>query len=150
MWEFPSGLTVKDPALSLLWYTVDPWPRNFCVLCMDKKLKLILNLDLRPSVHDYMDHHGVLWQKIGNSDVTLTLSPAVVTHLASLSYYFPSFLFFFFCLFSFSKAAPVAYGGSQARGLIGAVSASLRQSHSNTGSEPCLQPTPQLTATPDP
>ena len=35
-------------------------------------------------------------------------------------------------------------------GLIRAVAAGLRQSHSNTGSEPCLRPTPQLTATPDP
>ena len=32
----------------------------------------------------------------------------------------------------------------------GAVFACLRHSHSNTGSEPCLQPTPQLTAMPDP
>ena len=55
-----------------------------------------------------------------------------------------------FCLFAISLAAPVAYEGSQARGLIGAVAAGLRQSHSNVGSEPCLQPTPQLTATPDP
>ena len=44
-------------------------------------------------------------------------------------------LFFFFCLF---RAAPTAYGGSQARGLIGAVAAGLRHSHSNTGSKPCL------------
>ena len=50
-------------------------------------------------------------------------------------------IFFFF---------PVAYGGSQARGPIRAVAASLRQSHSNTGSEPRLQPTPHPTATPDP
>ena len=51
--------------------------------------------------------------------------------------------------FAISWATPAAYGGSQARGLIGAVAASLRQSHSNAGSKPCLQPTPQLTATPD-
>jgi len=37
--------------------------------------------------------------------------------------------------FAFSRAAPVAYGGSQARGLIGAVAAGLRQSHSNLGSK---------------
>ena len=49
-----------------------------------------------------------------------------------------------------SWAAPEAYGGSQARGRIGAAATSLRQSHSNAGSEPQLQPTPQLTATPDP
>ena len=48
------------------------------------------------------------------------------------------FLYFIFCLFAFSGAAPAAYGGSQARGLIGAVAAGLRQSHSNVGSEPCL------------
>ena len=57
---------------------------------------------------------------------------------------------FFFCLFAFSRAASAAYGGSQARGPVGAVATSLHQSHSNAGSEPCLQPSPQLTATPDP
>ena len=57
---------------------------------------------------------------------------------------------YFFCLFAISWAAPMAYGGSQARGRIGAIAASLRQSHSNVGSEPCLRPTPQLTATLDP
>ena len=36
----------------------------------------------------------------------------------------------------FSWAAPAAHGGSHARGRIGAVAAGLRQSHSNTGSEP--------------
>ena len=57
---------------------------------------------------------------------------------------------FLFCLFAFSRAAPAANGGSQARGRIGAVAAGLHQSHSNAGSEPCLKPTPQLVATPDP
>ena len=55
----------------------------------------------------------------------------------------------FFCFLLF-RAAPAACGGSQARGRIGATAAGLRQSHSNSGSEPCLQPTPQLTARPDP
>ena len=44
-------------------------------------------------------------------------------------------LFFFFAFF---RAAPAAYGGSQIRGLIGAVAASLCQSHSNAASEPRL------------
>ena len=52
-----------------------------------------------------------------------------------------------FCLF---RAAPMTYGGCQARGRIGAVAAVLHHSHSNAVSELCLQPTPQLTATPDP
>ena len=47
-------------------------------------------------------------------------------------------------------AAPVAYGRSQAMGQIRAAAAGLLQSHSNTRSELCLQPTPQLTATLDP
>ena len=55
-----------------------------------------------------------------------------------------------FFFFLFSRAALRAYGGSQARGLIGAVATGLYQSHSNEGSEPCLQPTLQLMATPDP
>ena len=56
----------------------------------------------------------------------------------------------FFFFFVFSRVTPAAHGGSQARGHIGAVAASLRQSHSNVGSEPRLRPIPQLTATPDP
>ena len=56
--------------------------------------------------------------------------------------------FFFFGLLS-KRAAQVAYGGSQARGQIRAVAASLHHSHSNAGSEPCLRPTPQLMAMPD-
>ena len=60
--------------------------------------------------------------------------------------------FFFFLSFVFFRATPAAYGGSQDRGLIGAVAASLQysHSHSNTGSELNLQPTPQLMAMPDP
>ena len=58
---------------------------------------------------------------------------------------------FFVCLFVFCvwlfRAAPTAYGGSQARGQIIATAAGLHHSHNHTRSEPCLQPTPQLTAT---
>ena len=44
---------------------------------------------------------------------------------------------FFACLFAFFfflRASPAAYGGSQARGQIGAAVAGLKHSHSNTGS----------------
>ena len=58
-----------------------------------------------------------------------------------LSFFF--FLFFFFWLF---RATPIAHRDSQARvKLIRAAAAGLHHVHSNTGSEPCLQPTPQLT-----
>ena len=55
-----------------------------------------------------------------------------------------------FFFLSFSRGAFAAHGGSQARGRIGDVAAGLRQSHSNAGSKPSVQPTPQLTAMPDP
>ena len=50
----------------------------------------------------------------------------------------------------FLWAAPAAYGGSQARGLFGAVATGLYQSHSNAGSELRLRPTPQPMETSDP
>ena len=53
--------------------------------------------------------------------------------------FLPSFLFLFL------RAALAAHGGSQAKGLIGAVATSLCHSHSNAGSELRLQPAPQLT-----
>ena len=55
-------------------------------------------------------------------------------------------MYLFILLF---RAAPEAYGGSQARGGIGVVAAGLRHSRSNAGSEPYLRPIPQLTATLD-
>ena len=58
-----------------------------------------------------------------------------------------SFFFFFFWHF---RAEPAAYGGSQARGGIRTTATRLHQSHSNSGSQPRLQPTPQFLATPDP
>ena len=54
------------------------------------------------------------------------------------------FFFFFFLLF---RAAP---GSSLARGQTGAIAAGLCHSHSNLGSEPHLQPPPELTSMPDP
>ena len=52
------------------------------------------------------------------------------------------FLFVFWGFFlPFSRATPMSYGGSQARGWIGAAAAGLRHSHSNVGSEPRLQHT---------
>ena len=45
------------------------------------------------------------------------------------------FFYFYFLLF---RAAPMAYGVSQARGLIRAVAAGLCQSQSNARSEPRL------------
>ena len=52
----------------------------------------------------------------------------------------PVFVLFCF-VFPLFRATLTACGGSQARGQIGAVAASLHHSHSNAGSEPHLQPT---------
>ena len=82
-------------------------------------------------------------QDLSHSMVITTNNPVSYTHTHTHTHT----IHFVFCLF---RAAPMAYGGSQVRGLIGAVANGLLKSHSNTRSEPCLQPTPQLTATPDP
>ena len=58
--------------------------------------------------------------------------------------------FSFFFSFFFFRAIPVAHGGSQARGQMGATASSLDHSHSNVESQPHLRPTPQLKAMPDP
>ena len=61
--------------------------------------------------------------------------------------FFTGFTFIYLFIF---RAALVAYAGSQARGLIGAVATGLHHSPSNAKSEPHLRPTPQLMATQDP
>ena len=83
-------------------------------------------------------------QHVPFSDWLLSLSNMhlslchVFSRLDNSILFFPSFFFLFFFFFlsflSFSRAAPAAHGGSQARGGIRAVASSLRQSHSNVGS----------------
>ena len=57
---------------------------------------------------------------------------------------FKGFLFYFFSkyfllfIYLLFMAAPMAYGGSQARGWIGATAAGLRHSHSHTWSKPSV------------
>ena len=67
--------------------------------------------------------------------------------VVSITIHVFAFLFYFYLFF---RAVPIAYGGFLARGQIGATAASLHPSYSNAISEPSLQPTPQLKATPDP
>ena len=47
-------------------------------------------------------------------------------------------LYFYFLSSVLLRTTPMAYGGSQAGGPIGAVATGLRQSHSNARSEPHL------------
>ena len=68
--------------------------------------------------------------------LTCTLPIAL---LKAVTYTFSDFIIFYsFGLFAFSRAAPVAHGGSQPRGLIGAAAAGLHHSHSTVGSKPSL------------
>ena len=52
---------------------------------------------------------------------------------------FHELFYFLFLFFVFARATTAAYGGSQARGPVGAVAPSPCQSHSNAGSEACLR-----------
>ena len=60
------------------------------------------------------------------------------SNISTYNFFFSMYLFIylFICLFAFSKAASMAYGDSQARGLIGAIATGLGHSHSNERSEP--------------
>ena len=84
-------------------------------------------------------------------DLSLDIREGICVYLdLDLDFFLFFFPFFFCCCCCLFRAAPVAYGGSQARGQIGAIAAGLHHSHSNAGSQPCLRPTPQLMATLDP
>ena len=72
------------------------------------------------------------------------------TELLPTNFSSQSPILFIYLFIYFFRAALVAYGGSQARGPIGATATSLCHSHSNIISEPSPRPTPQLTETPDP
>ena len=72
-------------------------------------------------VSSSLNHSDQIWE-------FLSLRPLMALHFSS------GFFFFF-------RAAPVAYGSSQARGWIGATADGLHHSHSNMGSEPGLWPT---------
>ena len=86
----------------------------------------------------HQDQFGAQQNKNGQSFLKLR-------YLYKLQVY-NTVIYYFFFLFAISWAAVIAYGGSQARGRIGATAASLDHSHSNKGSKPHLRPTPQLTA----
>ena len=63
---------------------------------------------------------------------------------------FRVFYFLYFWSFCHFQGRSRSIWSSQARGPIGAAATGLHQTHSNVGSKQRLQPTPQLTAMPDP
>ena len=98
-----------------------------------------LCIDISPSVYPWSfdEHLSSFIQFISDSIVM------------GILFFFSFFFLFFF--FVFSRASPIAFGGSQARGLIGAVVSGLHRSYSiqHRRIQLCLQPTPQFTATLD-
>ena len=118
---------------------------------------------IRASSATYTTAHGnagslTHWVRAGTEPATSWFLVGFVNHwatmgtpiIAVLFYFILFYLFIYFCLFAISWAAPATYGGSQARGRIGAVAAGLRQSHSNAGYQMCLWLIPQLITTPGP
>ena len=77
-------------------------------------------------------------------------TPTMVEMVNFMLYVFYHHILFLFYFFGFFQDAPTAYGGSQARGEIGAIAAGLCHSHSKSGSKALLKPTPQLIAKLDP
>ena len=93
---------------------------------------------------------NIFWLLL-NSKAHITQNILIFVSLKIVHMYYSSVLIVVWYLFIYLfRAAPVAYGGSQARGQIRSLAAGLRHSHSNSVSGPRLRPTPQLTATPDP
>ena len=143
---------VEDLALSLLWCRAplrcgfDPWPWELSARGGRGQNKSI-NKCQRCSLIDTQVHTALFLLLPPQEDHTPQPGFQVSPH-EGLNSHLPTLLLLSF--FVFSGAALTAYGGSQAKGQIGAVAASLHQSHSNEGSEPRLGPTSQLTAMPDP
>ena len=87
------------------------------------------------------------------SEATWNMSIYCLRQTSIFASHLSCLLFFFFFISGLFRAAPMAYGNSQARGQIGAVAAGLHHSHSHVGSarsKPSLRPTWKLTATQDP
>ena len=111
------------------------------------------------SHHLRLAHHGACIIRQAHTPTTLPPSPFMTllsrtssplsssSHLQNLSSHHATlvhkpthpetlpFFFFFNFIFLLFRAAPAAYGGSQARGLFGATAASLCHRHSNARSE---------------
>ena len=73
--------------------------------------------------------------RLGNNNpcsIAFFLSPNGYNNVLDIMGLFERVFLFVFCfVFCLFRAAPMAYGGSQARGLIRAVVAGLRDSHSH-------------------
>ena len=157
LWIYDSVHSTTSFLLGLLGTNNWAWQRYWCQ-CLSAWPRMLPtnNLSLgtpHQPIWTFLPNHSLppfiamrsaLWSHCYLFLLPLLYCPQGFLHKLSLS---NPILFFFL---SFPRATPVAYEGSQARGLIEAVAAGLRQSYSNTRFKPRLQPTPQFTATLDP
>ena len=122
------------------------WPNKTClwIICSLQAVMLSIKKCIQGPVFPMRELKILLGRTTNKVSVLLCIIRIIMNTVPQT---FQVFRFFFFGLY---RAAPAAYGGSQDRGLIRATAASLHHIHSNAGSEPCLRPAPQLTATPDP
>ena len=77
------------------------------------------------STHKRLNHLKFILYMILQKDLSFLLYYPNTSYFPTICLFLP---FFFFCLF---RAAPMTYGGSQARDQIGAVVAGLHHSHRN-------------------
>ena len=135
MWKFPSHRSNLCPSSDPSHYSDNTRSSTHC---STREL---------PSSHYLFKCH--LLKKTDSGPTFYGNPPPLMFLIPSLDSVFP-YAFFCCCLFAISGAAPAAYGGSQARGRNRGAATGLQQGHSNAGSEPRLQPAPQLTAASDP
>ena len=142
-WRFVSPY-VSSVSCKLYVYIYGKFWVNFCIWC---EMLIPLHFggghtDIQSFPHYLLKKLPFLYQialYLGWKSAASPASPVCSTDLSA--HIFSYFLF---------RAAPAAYGSSEARGQIQAAAAGLHHSHSNSGSELHLGPTLQLMATPDP
>ena len=131
--------TVLDPCCSKVW-TKGQWPPHLAMsqkhhaapqMCFEQqRQRRVFFSNCGP----HSSNGRVIWEFVRNA------IPWSILELLNQKFWewSPSINFFFFLF----RAAPSAFGRSQARGQIGATAAGHSRSH--TRSEPSLGPTPQL------
>ena len=129
------------------------WQSLYLVGTFDKKCEKIDLVSLftlaarkQTPKYDVIEGMGIRDIQINFFSFVLVFNSNLHFSFFTILYYYFLFYLFYFLLF---RATPAAYGGSQARGWIGATAACLHHSHSNAGSELRLWPT-HLTASLDP
>ena len=98
------------------------------------KCKLKLQWDNTMYLLEWLKVNSIkYWQGCGETGILQYCQwecKTVQPHWKRVWYFLFLFFFFFFLFFCLFRAAPEAYGGSQAGGLIGAAAVSLCHSHS--------------------